>query len=121
MHLTNHMRICDQMDNKNKIQVTIWDLSPKRIYRISNYLKKAMIQLDIEGQVCSMSEPPLLGRMGVIHKIPVLEIDGLFWNIENTNDISFDMCICLLSFLKKSYSNHGRLQLESSKPNKTRK
>ena len=47
-----------------------------------------------------MSEPPLLARMGVLHRVPILEIDGVQWALVPNCTISEEDCRNLLKILE---------------------
>ncbi len=78
------------------MKITIWDTNPQRIWRIDKNLHLAMRQLGLNGTVDSMSEPPLVSRSGLARRIPVLEIDGNYWNLRPGEDISAEECLNLL-------------------------
>ena len=63
------------------MDITIWDCDATRISDIERNLRSAMKKLSVEGHITIMSEPPLLNRMGVIHRVPLLEINGMYWSL----------------------------------------
>ena len=87
-----------------RFNVTIWDTNAGRIAEIEKNLlmamKKAGVLLDIDSQ----SEPPMVSRMNLLHRMPTLEIDGLFWTLEPGEIISENSCVELLAILKKQAS-----------------
>ena len=84
------------------MDIVIWDIDARRIEVIDRNLRLAMKQLGMRGRVTSMSEPPLLGRMGLLDRVPVLEIDGCYWSLKNNSIMSQEQCLTLLSRLRQS-------------------
>ena len=78
------------------MNIIIWDTNAQRIACIDRNLRIAMQQLGMRGLVTSMSEPPLIGRMGLIGKTPVLEIGGFYWSLKAGSSISVEECLNLL-------------------------
>ena len=78
----------------------LWDHNTERIAEISANLRKVMQVNRIEGTIRVMSEPPLLARMGVLHRVPILEIDGVQWTLVPNCTISEEDCQNLLHMLK---------------------
>ncbi|MBU4275877.1 MAG: hypothetical protein KKC30_03950 [Proteobacteria bacterium] len=80
-------------------EIIIWDHDVVRIAAIDRNLHCALQKVGHRCRVLSMSEPPLLARKGVLHKAPVLEIDGMFWSLKQNEEISEDECHFLISWL----------------------
>lgn len=75
------------------LKITIWDLDTQRIAHIEKKLYEAMRECGVKGMVASQSEPPLVSRMNLANRIPVLEVEGLFWMQEPGKE--FDKTDCL--------------------------
>ncbi len=90
-----------------EINITIWDLQPARIHRIEQHLADALRDLQIKGNINSMSEPPLLSRMDMLHRIPALEIDGSLWTLSADREMSYELCFSLLARLKEQNQRNG--------------
>lgn len=73
-------------------KITIWDLDAKRIAHMEKKLYEAMRECGVKGIVDSQSEPPLVFRMNLANRIPVLEVEGLFWMWEPGKE--FDQTAC---------------------------
>lgn len=78
----------------------LWDHNTERIAEISANIRKVMQEKGIEGTIRVMSEPPLLARMGVLHRVPILEIDGVQWALVPNCTISEEDCRNLLKILE---------------------
>ena len=74
------------------LKITIWDLEARRIASIERKLYEAMKEYGIRGVVVSQSEPPLVSRMNLTGRIPVLEVGGLFWSQQPGKE--FDKAAC---------------------------
>lgn len=74
------------------LKITIWDLDARRIASIERKLYEAMKEYGVKGVVVSQSEPPLVSRMNLTGRIPVLEVEGLFWS--QRPGIEFDKASC---------------------------
>lgn len=89
------------------MDIVIWDNDAARINEISRNLLLAMRQLGLEGKVSSMSEPPLIGREGLLGKTPVLEIGGYYWSLRAGESVSLQECLNLfrrLGFMEEDDS-----------------
>ena len=78
------------------MDIVIWDIDAARINDIDRNLRQAMKELGLRGQVTSMSEPPLVARMGLLGKTPVLEINSLYWSLPQGEEITLGQCRILL-------------------------
>ena len=77
---------------RKHIDIAIWDSEAERLHAIERNLRLAM-----RGGISSQSEPPLLGRMGLTGRVPVLEIDGLYWSRGQGREFSPQECEELLA------------------------
>lgn len=85
------------------LEVVIWDLDAKRIHEIDCNLHNAAGSLGMKAKISSMSEPPLVARMGLSGRVPVLEIKGDYWSLPDGVEISEKNCTTLLRrFLPKA-------------------
>lgn len=90
------------------LRIIIWDHNADRIAAIDHNLHCALRKVGIRGEVFSMSEPPLLARKGLIHRVPVLEIGGMHWSLTPGEEISEAACEQLLSRFRDSLSYSHR-------------
>lgn len=88
------------MNMEKILPVTIWDHDVRRIYEIEKNLRNVLKSMNIQGQISIMSEPPLLARTGVLHQIPLLEIQGKFWGTTPGRSISEQDILALLNIIK---------------------
>ncbi|KIX12864.1 hypothetical protein [Dethiosulfatarculus sandiegensis] len=88
------------------LEIIIWDYNADRIAAIDHNLHSAMRKLNCQGRVKSMSEPPLLARTGVLPRVPVLEIDGMYWSLRPGEEIPETACEHLLARILSS-PRHG--------------
>lgn len=63
------------------LNITIWDVDGVRANNIQKRLYDAMKKHHVFGVVNIMSEPPLIGRMNLMNRIPVLEVENFFWHL----------------------------------------
>lgn len=81
---------------ENILEITIWDLDPVRIADIRHNLALAFQDVGIRANIIVMSEPPLISRMQLLHRIPLLEIKGKYWELKRGYPISREACLSLL-------------------------
>lgn len=81
------------------MDITLWDRDATRISEIERNLRSAMKKLAIKGHITIMSEPPLLNRMGVLHRVPLLKINGMYWSLHVEETIPEQDIIDLLTAL----------------------
>lgn len=81
--------------------ITIWDTHAGRIAEIERNLISAMKKAGVRVSVDSQSEPPMVSRMNLLHRVPTLEVDGMFWTLEPGQVISEESCVGLLTMLKR--------------------
>ena len=53
----------------------------------------------VKGTVVSQSEPPLVSRMNLTNRIPVLEVDGLFWSQQPGKEFDKKSCVELIQII----------------------
>jgi len=78
------------------MRIIIWDNHPERIAEIDKNLHLALKYLGLKAIVTSNAEPPLLARENILDRLPVLEINGLYWSRKPGETFSKDDCISLL-------------------------
>lgn len=83
------------------MDITLWDRDATRIADIEKNLRSAMKKLSMSGHVTIMSEPPLLNRMGVINRVPLLEINGMYWSLRADETIPESDILDLLTALNR--------------------
>lgn len=88
------------MSRKRKI--VIWDTNARRASEISRNFGLAMQRTGIRHDLEIMSEPPLVARMGLSGRLPVLEVDGMLWNWKIGEGISEEAAVKLLYLLEKN-------------------
>ncbi len=81
------------------MEITIWDLDPNRIADINRNLRMALKDEGIKATIVIMSEPPLISRMNLTHRVPLLEIGGNYWSLPPGAPITRHACIRLLQQL----------------------
>lgn len=81
--------------------VTIWDTHAPRIAETERNLLAAMKRAGVRVVVDSQSEPPMVSRMNLLHRVPTLEIDGMFWTLNPGEAISEEACVQLLTALRR--------------------
>lgn len=81
------------------LEIIIWDCNADRIAAIDRNLHLALKKIGRKAKVTCMSEPPLLARMDMLHRVPVLEIGGMHWSLTPGKEISEAACDLLLSKL----------------------
>ncbi len=84
------------------VRITLWDRDAARIAEIEKNIKGAFNELKIKGEIIIMSEPPLLARTGIIHRVPVLEINGLQYSLKAGETMPQRDIVDLLAALKLS-------------------
>lgn len=82
-----------------KIDITIYDLDPERLSIIDKNIKSALKKLNLKGEITLISEPPLISRMNIYHRIPVIEINNQYWSKTIYETISENDCIELLKII----------------------
>lgn len=83
------------------LRIVIWDDEPERLRAAEAELKHALRELCLEGEIASQCEPPLLARMGLTGRTPVLEIDGQYWHLGPGRTPDRRSCCNLLRQLRK--------------------
>lgn len=82
---------------RKHIDIAIWDSEAERLHAIERNLRLGHAQSGSERRLSCQSEPPLLGRMGLTGRVPVLEIDGLYWSRGQGREFSPQECEELLA------------------------
>ena len=84
------------------MEIIIWDLDPNRIAEINRNLRMALKDAGIKATIAIMSEPPLISRMNLTHRVPLLEIGGNYWSLPPGEPITQRACTRLLRQLSGS-------------------
>ncbi len=80
------------------LEIIIWDENTNRIQEISKNLAKALQISNKKANVILNSEPPLLARMQLSHRCPVIEINNLYWEYgKNPQTITAEQLVALLN------------------------
>ncbi len=87
------------------MEIIIWDLDPNRIADINRNLRIALKDVGINANIVIMSEPPLISRMNLMHRVPLLEIDGNYWSLPPGVPITHNACLHLLKQLSSRESS----------------
>ena len=90
------------------MDITLWDRDATRIADIEKNLRSAMKKLSMQGHIAIMSEPPLLNRMGLINRVPLLEINGMYWSLHVEETIPEADIIDLLTALTRQQEARSR-------------
>ncbi len=83
------------------MEISIWDIKPERIAEINKNLRAALYEAGMKANIMIMSEPPLVARMNLTEKVPLLEIDGMYWSLKPGETISQSACLALLNHIKR--------------------
>lgn len=86
------------------LNITVWDSDAARIAGIERKLHVALRECGAKGRVDSMSEPPLLARRNLTYRVPVLEIDGVYWSQQPMREFSREAC---LQLVRMALARHG--------------
>ena len=78
------------------MRITIWDIDPERIAQIDKNLNMALIELGVRAVVASNADPLSLERENLLPRLPVLEINDLFWSLKPGRAFSKAQCKSLL-------------------------
>ena len=87
------------------MRITIWDIDPERISQIDKNLNMALAELGLRAVVASNADPLSLERENLLPRLPVLEIDDLYWSLKPGRAFSKDQC---KSLLRKIFANTDR-------------
>ncbi len=67
-------------------EIIIWDENCTRINLLHHNLSAALKNCQVKATIRINSEPPLLSRMGLTHRTPVIEINTDYWQIGKHRD-----------------------------------
>lgn len=88
------------------LSVTIWDNNTTRLAEIDRNLHNAAKHLRLCIKTFIIAEPPLMARENLLARVPVLEIDGLYWSLRPAQSITEKQCLALLARFKAPLSMH---------------
>ena len=83
------------------MEIAIWDIKPSRIAEINRNLRAALYEAGMKANIMIMSEPPLVARMNLTERVPLLEIDGMYWSLKPGETISREACLSLLNHIRQ--------------------
>ncbi len=83
------------------MEIILWDLDLNRVAEISRNLRLALKEADMKANLIIMSEPPLISRMNLTHRVPILEIEGEYWSLRPGETITKKQCSQLLNILSR--------------------
>ena len=86
------------------MHIVIWDIDAERISRIDKNLNRALNELGLRAVVASNAEPLSLERENLLPRLPVLEINGLYWSLTPGKVFSKEQCKSLLLRLRANKS-----------------
>lgn len=78
------------------LKIVIWDEDGPRSNAISVNLHKALKHLNMKAHVACQSEPPLISRMLLTGRTPLLEIQQQYWSCGEDTIFSCEQLINLL-------------------------
>ena len=78
------------------MHIVIWDIDAERISQIDKNLNRALNELGLRAVVASNAEPLSLERENLLPRLPVLEINGLYWSLTPGKVFSKEQCKSLL-------------------------
>ena len=78
------------------MHIIIWDIDPERISQIDRNMNSALNELGVRAVVASNAEPLSLERENLLPRLPVLEINDLYWSLTPGKVFSKDECKSLL-------------------------
>ena len=82
------------------MHIVIWDIDAERISQIDKNLNRALNELGLRAVVASNAEPLSLERENLLPRLPVLEINGLYWSLTPGKVFSKEQCKSLLRRLR---------------------
>lgn len=62
-------------------EIIIWESNGESIRACENAVYQALKDLGLKARVIINSEPPLISRNQLWERLPVLEINGLYWSL----------------------------------------
>ena len=82
------------------MHIVIWDIDAERISQIDKNLNRALNELGLRAVVASNAEPLSLERENLLPRLPVLEINCLYWSLTPGKVFSKEQCKSLLRRLR---------------------
>jgi len=82
------------------MHIVIWDIDAERISQIDKNLNRALNELGLRAVVASNAELLSLERENLLPRLPVLEINGLYWSLTPGKVFSKEQCKSLLRRLR---------------------
>lgn len=73
--------------------ITLWDENAARLQDTSANLCLALKTLHIKAEIILNSEPPLLSRMDLLGRTPIIEINNYYWRCTIGKEISCEQFI----------------------------
>jgi len=92
-------------------KITIWEVNKEIISACEKALTEALKDLKLKKEIHINSEPPLISRHGLFGRLPVLEIQGRFWNLKPNCSFTKEQVIGLL---KRLYLNENHFKDEGN-------
>ena len=86
------------------MHIVIWDIDAERISQIDKNLNLALNELGLRAVVASNAEPLSLERENLLHRLPVLEINDLYWSLTPGKVFSKAQCKSLLRRIRANKS-----------------
>jgi hypothetical protein len=88
------------------MHIVIWDIDTERISQIDKNLNTALNEMGVRAVVASNADPLSLERENLLPRLPVLEINGLYWSLKPGKVFSKEEC---QSLLRRIRADKGRL------------
>lgn len=83
--------------------ICIWDLDSERIANLDRKIRVSLATLKLRAHLHSNVEPPLVARMNLTARVPVLEINGVFWGQTPGKEFSQEACDRLIRLAAQQY------------------
>lgn len=90
------------------LDICIWDLDSERIANLDKKIRISLTKLKLQAHLHSNVEPPLVARMNLTARVPVLEINGVFWGQTPGKEFSQEACERLLSLAAQQYGHKDK-------------
>lgn len=79
------------------VKISLWDEDHARLMALESNLQTALKELKLEAEVDLNCEPPLIGRNGLVGKLPAVQFNGgWFWHHQQGKTISTQAFLALL-------------------------
>lgn len=62
-------------------QIILWESHPARLLACQEAIQQALTNLGVRAVLIVQSEPPLISRNRLGDRLPVLEIQGVYWSL----------------------------------------